>query len=100
MPRPRRNITGQVFGRITVLGEAEGGKNTTVHCVCSCGKKFITRKHNLLKGNTRSCGCLRSEVVSARQKSLKGTKRKPGPEAVPEDNISVWDGLYEEEDFL
>lgn len=69
MPRPRRDITGQVFERITILEDKDHGKNPEVVCQCSCGKKFKAKKHNVLRGNTRSCGCLRAE--KARDRRLK-----------------------------
>src|SRR5579859_580746 len=50
------------FGKLTVLeiGKLEG-KRTLVKCICECGNITISKKHVLLDGNKRSCGCLRSE---------------------------------------
>lgn len=47
---------GQRFGRLVVLGLAEQGK---WKCQCDCGNISIVFTGNLVKGNTRSCGCLR-----------------------------------------
>lgn len=32
-------------------------------CQCECGKEVIVRADSLNDGNTKSCGCLRSEVI-------------------------------------
>lgn len=69
MPRPRKDITGQVFERITVLEDKDHGKNPEVLCQCSCGTKFTAKKHNIIRGNTKSCGCYRAE--KARDRRLK-----------------------------
>lgn len=56
------DITGQVFGELTVLsfiGSAyyNGLSNGTMWlCECSCGKRIIVRKMNLIRGLTKSCG--------------------------------------------
>src|SRR5699024_11269821 len=36
-------------------------------CKCECGKYTEVRISKLLKGNTRSCGCLARELTSERQ---------------------------------
>jgi hypothetical protein len=58
-----KDITGKVFGRLTVLSLA-GKNNHRVlmwNCICSCGKKTITCGTSLRSGNSKSCGCLRLE---------------------------------------
>lgn len=59
------DLTGRQFGRLTVVavGEKQGiGRRWEV--ICSCGNTKTVRASNLLNGNTRSCGCLCSEVMS------------------------------------
>ncbi|MBQ7485901.1 MAG: hypothetical protein IJT77_00210 [Clostridia bacterium] len=46
---------GDRFGKLTVLSIQE----KTVLCQCDCGNEKRVNKYNLLKGSTRSCGCLR-----------------------------------------
>jgi HNH endonuclease len=60
----KKNLIGRVFGRLTVVSEANriGGK-TAWHCICKCGKQKIAKSHNLLYGHTKSCGCLQKESV-------------------------------------
>lgn len=54
------DLTGRKFGLLTVIETM--GKNKHRHfcwrCSCDCGKFTIVVGHNLVSGNTRSCGCL------------------------------------------
>lgn len=64
MPRKGEITTaqpGERFGRLTVIGAL--GKRR--ECRCDCGKVItVGRTSALTSGNTRSCGCLRREVLS------------------------------------
>lgn len=65
MPRPGEITTarpGERYGRLVVIAAA--GKRRT--CRCDCGREItVDRTSTLTSGNTRSCGCLRREIVSA-----------------------------------
>lgn len=52
-------LTGQTFGRLTVLKRAEpdGRAGSLWLCRCSCGKEFVTRAGSLRQGHSKSCGC-------------------------------------------
>ena len=58
-------LIGKVFGRLTVIALAGMNKKyqALVLCKCECGNEIIARADSLKDGNTKSCGCLRSEVV-------------------------------------
>lgn len=58
-----QDLTGQKFGRLTVIKRVENTKNkdTLWLCKCDCGGETITRITNLKNGNTKSCGCLNKE---------------------------------------
>jgi len=65
------NLKGKVFGRLTVLkrsSEEETKKRkfkpTLWDCICVCGKETRVMAGNLKKGISKSCGCLRVEVMS------------------------------------
>lgn len=60
----RKNLTGMVFGRLTVLDIESKGKNTRWRCRCSCGAEAVVEVGNLLRGVSRSCGCLWRETVT------------------------------------
>lgn len=60
------DIAGGKFGRLTAIKEVESrGKNRMYLFRCECGKEIITQMSAVKWGNTRSCGCLHSERVSA-----------------------------------
>lgn len=68
------DLSGQRFGRLTVLGRAGSNKYNyaTWLCICDCGKKTIVAGKSLRTGNTKSCGCL--VVDDARAKNEKYIK--------------------------
>lgn len=61
MPK-MRDLTGQRFGRLTVLHRVEP-KSYPIYwvCQCDCGKIKNIRSSNLTQGLTKSCGCLKNE---------------------------------------
>jgi len=65
-----RDLTGEQFGRITVLHRAENrGKQTFWLCECSCGSTKEICAYNLTKGLTKSCGCLSAEMIGERSRT-------------------------------
>lgn len=59
------DLTGQKFGRLTVIERDYSKKNRTYWlCQCECGNKKIVESCNLRKGLTKSCGCLQKERSS------------------------------------
>ena len=60
------DLTGRKFGRLIVLKRTDDRKDKTDRCCmwlcrCDCGKQVVVRSSNLIKGATKSCGCLRKE---------------------------------------
>lgn len=58
-----KDLTGQIFGRLTVIKQAEN-KNGRVMwlCICSCkNKEYIALSKTLLNGTCKSCGCITKE---------------------------------------
>lgn len=62
---PRIDLTGKKFGRLTVLREGERlpDRHYTWLCLCSCGKYKTVSSSCLKSGDTKSCGCLKSEKL-------------------------------------
>ena len=60
------DLTGQRFGRLTVVSRAENDRhrNSRWICVCDCGKKKEIHGMSLRRGKTLSCGCLGMEAVT------------------------------------
>ena len=66
------DLTGQRFGRLTVVGKApstNGCTNARWICRCDCGKETIVRSTSLRQGESKSCGCYRSEYWRYRKTS-------------------------------
>lgn len=77
MVKVREDLTGQVFGRLTVVSQTEdyvnpntGRRAAQWNCICSCKdhKMIQVRGHSLKSGNTISCGCLQRERTSRAKK--------------------------------
>lgn len=49
------------YGRLKVL---KVQKNNKVKCICDCGNVAEVRMSQLKNGKTKSCGCLRKEVIT------------------------------------
>jgi hypothetical protein len=62
----KKNYIGTRFGRLVVIKQYVYHGQTRTHCVCDCGKKTKKYMSNLLNGKSKSCGCLRKEVMSKR----------------------------------
>ncbi len=60
------DLTGQRFGRLTVIKRE--GKNKSREalwlCKCDCDKFTKTTTYSLKSGGTKSCGCLQKEIAS------------------------------------
>lgn len=60
-----KDLTGQHFGKLTVLGEGpylESSKKVTWTCRCDCGNECNAIGNNLVRGKQISCGCERSRI--------------------------------------
>lgn len=63
--RKRLDLTGQRYGKLTVLRPAESiGTYTFWVCRCDCGQETVVRTSNLRGGRTKSCGCQRRTAVA------------------------------------
>lgn len=81
--RPFVDLTGQKFGRWTVI-EPDGYRRSSVawKCRCECGNTKTVGAPELRNGNSKSCGCLRREVIRERS-----TKHAP---AAIGDKFNYW----------
>ncbi len=96
----RIELTGQVFGRLTVVKETSptyrlGGLDKIRNkrypsrtrmwiCVCECGTEIVRKQSDLTSGHTSSCGCLHTDM-------LKKRLTKHGNRANPA--YTVWKGI-------
>lgn len=62
-----KDLTGQKFGRWTVVSQADRKHSQTYwNCVCECGKTKSVYSQSLVKGLSMSCGCARDEETARR----------------------------------
>ena len=62
MKRVKNDLTGQRFGRLTVIGvDDRNTRKTYFYCQCDCGKVKSVRSDGLISGAVRSCGCLKKD---------------------------------------
>ena len=69
------DITGRRFGRLTALyrdGWSNSWQSMWV-CRCDCGKEVRVFKTNLMSGRSRSCGCLKSDLIAERNRKRNGS---------------------------
>lgn len=76
VPQKFVDLTGKKFGRLTVIQIASRGSRKTNglywQCACSCGNLTIIPHYNLLRGSTKSCGCVRREKIKQNCGPLSG----------------------------
>lgn len=59
-----KSMEGMRFGRIVVI--RRNGRECV--CACDCGETFTADRGNVARGRTRSCGCLKREATSERNR--------------------------------
>lgn len=67
--RLTKDLTGQRFGKLTVLHRDDSKpKSHGVYwaCRCDCGNEVSVISQSLTNGDTKSCGCLKSQLTSDR----------------------------------
>ena len=72
------SIEAKRFGRLVVLSllgktTARPGRRSRIiwTCRCDCGNRSLVEHWQLLRGKTKSCGCLRRELSSIRKRGRK-----------------------------
>jgi hypothetical protein len=67
------DLTGKIFGRLTVVKESLKKKRNrpSWDCLCDCLNKINVAGCELRSGETKSCGCLRKDLLT---QDLKGIK--------------------------
>lgn len=57
--REKLDLTGQRYGKLTVIAPAENiGGRTAWQCRCDCGRETVILTKRLRSGHTTSCGCI------------------------------------------
>lgn len=67
-------MIGKTFGKLTIISLTDphitnrGFKHKRYLCKCECGREIKVIIYSLLRGNTKSCGCLKKENSGMREK--------------------------------
>jgi hypothetical protein len=70
-------LDGKQFGYWTVAKRVPTGKRFTEYeCICCCGTVRVVPAGNLTQGKSKSCGCMKSSIMSAKmtRHGMGGTK--------------------------
>jgi len=64
------DMLGRKIDRLFVFNRAQNYSRGQArwHCLCECGKETVVLGKDLRSGNTKSCGCLQSEIIKAQQR--------------------------------
>ena len=61
----KRDLAGRQFGKLTAIEDT--GRRRRGHrlwrCRCKCGNETIVDQSNLVRGHTKSCGCLQAAAA-------------------------------------
>lgn len=74
------DMTGKKYGRLYVVRRAECKMDyngeTLWDCLCECGRTGMFRSRDMRRGHSKSCGCLRGEIVAANNKKRSGWRKR------------------------
>ena len=89
--RKVKDLTGQKFGRWTVIKRGEdkidknGRHRTSWICKCECGNIKNVVSQALTSGDSKSCGCLQLEMTRlATEKDLSGPYKLAIGQSIPD----------------
>lgn len=60
------NLVSRRFGRLVARKLVRGGPRPAWLCVCDCGEKVVRAQGDLRRGDTKSCGCIKRELLARR----------------------------------
>ena len=100
MGKKRNDIIGKTFGRLTVLDVPPKRKDNgallyTCQCSCPAHTIILVRSGNLQSGNTRSCGCIKADILPKvlgchEGSSIQGiTRKQPAKSKNPHKGVSI-----------
>lgn len=81
------DLTNKVFGKLTVLHKTKEKGPSKWNCACECGKLKDIRSYSLLKGFTKSCGCVRITTLHKGEKYGRLTILEPNFEKNDENRL-------------
>ena len=65
MPRKAIDITGNKYGKLSVISRDLNRESNRAYwfCKCECGNEISTTSQRLRRGTSKSCGCSRNEYI-------------------------------------
>lgn len=72
------DLTGMKFGLLTVTGRNDFDVQKRWFADCSCGNKVAVRKGDLVRGSTKSCGCVKAAGEYNKKRVTHGFAPKSG----------------------
>ena len=73
------DLRGQRFSRLYALRRVKTPKGSRWYCFCTCGGRALVSTSQLRSGGSKSCGCLRIEMVKAAHEERRLAKSAEGP---------------------
>ena len=76
MPRYATDLTGRVFGALTVISRQSNDRNGPARCLCrcSCGNEKTITSSNLNSGSYTSCGCGVVRIENQKTHGMRDTR--------------------------
>lgn len=62
------DIVGSKYNKLEVveyLGRDEG--HHSYRCICDCGRETVVERNHIITGHTKSCGCIKKEVIDGEE---------------------------------
>jgi hypothetical protein len=75
MTKPMHDLSGRVFGNLTVLSRhgVTSDNRATWNCKCSCGVRKVIVGREMTNGRSISCGCITKRKISTRTSVTAGS---------------------------
>jgi hypothetical protein len=83
-----RDLSGDRYGRWTVLSFSHRAPRKYWSCRCECGTEKTVSESSLRSGSSKSCGCLKNEMTRERlvkRNTTHGLSKTPA--------FRIWDGM-------
>jgi HNH endonuclease len=92
-----QDVTGKRYERLTAIRMTQSTRPTKWLCRCDCGNEKSVTLGDLNSGHTRSCGCLRKDLLAAGTKKpasyewhIDSARRRIEERSMPEPNSGCW----------
>jgi len=59
----KRSLIGRQFSKLKVISESSRRSRKSWICQCECGNKKIIQSTSIVQGTTKSCGCIKTEML-------------------------------------